>query len=450
MRWQGLHPAAQRSGPDGLTHVLTRLQALPLPAELWEQTVLPNRVRDYQPRWLDELTAAGEWSWICQNASDDGPGLLAFVGREHLRQMTPPNIKRTADNNLPSLADASGQCDIGPKRQRGMASLAARLTETPALDAQAEQVLGYLKSRGASFLTDVAQDTHLSPSTVRTALWSLLRHGLVTNDHFDVIRRGEEREKPSREGELSRLTSRTLRPTFRVSGRTGQRPEGRWSLVPWGNALPEAQAVLQASLLLQRYGIVSRELAQMDHWLLPWRVLYDVLSRMELAGGVRRGYFVEGMSGSQFALPEAARMLQQLDIPPSGQAPTILVHSLDPANLYGSGAPFDIPLLDGGTRPLTRRSGNWLVIRAGLPVLLIEQQGKRLSALASASREDIKAAVRCLPGILERSQSLSARHKLTVDEWNGKPVTTTDGKELLEAAGFVRDYQSLTLYANRT
>ena len=124
----------------------------------------------------------------------------------------------------------------------------------------------------------------------------------------------------------------------------------------------------------------------------------------------------------------------------------MLLHSQDPANLYGSGAPFDIALLDGGTRPLLRRPGNWLVLRAGRPVLLAEQAGRRLTALASASRDDLTAAVACLPSLAASGRS-GQRHKVTVDEWNGEPVTTTVGRELLEAAGFVRDYQALTLYA---
>src|SRR5262249_45207092 len=128
-------------------------------------------------------------------------------------------------------------------------------------------------------------------------------------------------------------------------------------------------------------------------------------------------------------------------------APAVLLHSMDPANVYGSGAPFDIPLLDGGTRPLLRCRGNWLVLRAGRPVLLIEQQGKRVTALASASQADVAAAVACLPGILDNRRGLSPRHKLTVEEWNGRPVIASDVRELLEAAGFVRDYQAMTLYA---
>src|SRR5207248_8109204 len=137
-------------------------------------------------------------------------------------------------------------------------------------------------------------------------------------------------------------------------------------------------------------------------------------SRMELAGDVRRGYFVEGLSGAQFALPEAARQLQDLALPSTAAAPVLLLHSLDPANLNGSGAPLDVPLLDGGTRPLLRRAGNWLTVRAGRPVLLVEGQGKRLTALPSASREDVAAAVACLPGILDADRASAGRHKLTV------------------------------------
>jgi len=228
---------------------------------------------------------------------------------------------------------------------------------------------------------------------------------------------------------------------------TMQRPEGRWSLVPWGHPEAEASAVARACLLLERYGIAARELALADPWMPPWRVLYEVLTRMEWAGQARRGYFVEGLSGAQFALPEAARQLQELDLPSTAAAPVVLVHSLDPANLYGSGAPLDIALLDGGTRPLARRAGNWIALRAGRPVLIVEQQGKRLTALPSASRDDIAAAVAGLPGILERNQSVASRHKLTVEEWNGRPVTATEGRELLEAAGFVSDYLGMTLYA---
>jgi ATP-dependent Lhr-like helicase len=404
LHWQGVHPDSRRGSADGLAEVLGRLEGLPLPAELWEQTVLPSRVPGYQPRWLDEMFAAGEWTWTCRNETNDGPGLLAFWSREHLADVPPP------------------------------------LRETPALDAAAERVLECLRNRGASFVTDIAQDTGQPPSAVRTALWTLLCRGLATNDRFSVVRNPQSAVR-GQEAPSEPRTGRSLRPGYE------QRTEGRWSLLRWGQPSSEGHVLHQARVLLRRYGIVTRELALLDPWLLPWRILYEVLSRLELTGDVRRGYFAEGLSGAQFALPEAARLLQDLALPSTATAPVLLLHTQDPANLYGSGAPLDIPLLDGGTHPLVRRAGNWLTVRAGKPVLLIEQQGKRLTALPSASREDVAAAVAGLPAILDKNQGLAARHKLTVEEWNGQPVTATEGRELLETAGFVRDYQGMTLYA---
>jgi ATP-dependent Lhr-like helicase len=407
LRWQGVHPDSRRGEAAGLIEALERLQGLPLPAELWEQTVLPARVPGYQPRWLDEATAGGEWTWACQG-TDAGAGSLAFFRREALLEL-----------GAPTAADP------------------------PPFDPVGEAVLESLRARGASFVADLAQQTGKAPGAVRGALWLLLRRGLVTNDRFDVVRKGEERAGPGPE----RGSPRTALVRAFRDARAQGRPEGRWSLLPWGRPEPEARAVAQASLLLTRYGVVARELPLLDSWMPPWRVLYEVLSRMELSGEVRRGYFVEGLSGAQFALPQATTMLQELHLPSTATAPVVLLHSLDPANLYGSGAPLDVPLLDGGTRPLTRRAGNWLTVRAGRPVLLIEGQGKRLTALSSASREDVAAAVDCLPGLLVKDRGLAARHKLAVEEWNGRPVTATEGRELLEAVGFVRDYQGMTLYA---
>jgi len=414
-RWQGLHPETRQGEAEGLAAAMGRLEGLLLPAATWEQTILPARVPGYQPRWLDDLIGSGEWTWACQGDGEAGPGALAFLRRACL-----------AERPLPGRPDAA------------------------ALAGAPEQVLECLRSRGALFVTEMVQHTGLTPGCVRAALWDLVRRGLLTNDSFDVIRRGEETRAevaaPSGDADIgrrSRLPALSRSPQSRR--RAPQRPEGRWSLVPWGQPDVEAHAVHMADVLLQRYGVVARELALMDPWMPPWRILYEVLSRMEMAGTVRRGYFVEGLSGAQFALLEGIRLLQDAGLPSQATAPVLLLHSLDPANLYGSGAPLDIPLLDGGTRPLLRRPGNWLVQRAGRPILIMEQHGKRLTALASASRDDRAAAVACLPGVLDGLRG--TRHKLTVAEWNNRPVTETEGRELLEAAGFVRDYQSMTLYA---
>jgi ATP-dependent Lhr-like helicase len=402
LRWQYAHPSAHREGPEGFADVLTRLEGCALPGELWEPIALPARLPAYQPAWLDESLASGEWLWLGRGDGDavaEGRGSIALWQREHLGQ----------------LPQASG---------------------TDRLDPATAQVLECLRTRGALFVPDLASQTGLAPSAVRSALWDLVHLGWATNDRFDPVRRGEPPAPPAADPTSARSVMRGRRRAPAI-------PEGRWSLPTLGQPDAASHAVFMSQLLLTRYGVAARELAAMDSAMPPWRVLYEVLSRLELAGEVRRGYFVEGLSGVQFALPAAARQLAEGALPAPSAAPVVLLHSLDPANLYGSRAPFDIPLLDGGTRPLLRRAGNWLVLRAGRPVLIIEHHGKRLTALASASHDDLVAAVACLPGMLGRG----GQTKLTVAEWNEQPVTGTPGRELLEAAGFVRDYQAMTLYA---
>jgi ATP-dependent helicase Lhr and Lhr-like helicase len=306
--------------------------------------------------------------------------------------------------------------------------------------------LKMLRGRGAWFATDLAAQAKLPLTVVRSSLWSLLRIGIVTNDQYDVLRRGE----PPRDDQPPPLHSRgEVRAFLRDSRRRRENTwsEGRWSLLAWGQPDPETAAFFQARLLLDRYGIVARELALLSGTAVPWRILYEILSRMELAGEVRRGYFVEGLSGAQFALPDAAKLLHAIALPSNSQASVLLMHSLDPANLYGSGAALDLPMASETPRAFHRRQGNWLVLKAGRPLLLIEQQGKRLTAMPHASNEDLAQAVARLPELLKLLPSRDVRHKLTVESWNEQPVTSTVGRELLEQVGFVRDYQAMTLYA---
>ncbi len=406
VRWQ--HALAATPAPV-LNDVLHQLHACPLPIELWEQAILPTRCPGYVPRHLDDLIAAGQWTWHCRRENEEGAVALAFVERGALPHLTPPDF------------------------------------EGAALDQAESSIVETLRNRGALFSADVATQAKLSAPKTRNALWALLRLGLVTNDQFDLLRRGE----PPRDDEPPPMRSRgEVRAFLRDSRRRRDNtwPEGRWSLLDWGQPDPEAAAFFQAKLLLNRYGIVARELARMSHSAPPWNVLYEILSRMELAGDVRRGYFVEGLSGAQFALPEAAKLLYDIALPSQTHAPVILLHSLDPANLYGSGAALELPQATNDARAFQRRLGNWLVLKAGRPLLLIELQGKRLTALPSATHDELLHAAARLPELLKRAPSRDVRHKLTVETWNGDPVTGTIGRELLEQAGFVRDYQAMTLY----
>jgi ATP-dependent Lhr-like helicase len=196
-------------------------------------------------------------------------------------------------------------------------------------------------------------------------------------------------------------------------------------------------------MLLSRYGVVARELAVMDPVMPPWRVMYEVLTRLELAGDVRRGYFVEDLSGAQFALPDACQKLTESQSPSKANSAIVMLNTQDPANLFGSAAPLDMPLLEGGTKSLSRRPTNWIVIRAGRPVLILEQAAKRITSMPSASDDSIADATKLLPLALDRNP----RQKLHINDWNGQSSTTSPARDWLESAGFVRDYRGMTLYA---
>ncbi len=389
LRWQKVHPATRVGGSDGVLEILEQLQGTLLPADAIETMILPARIHGYQPRWLDEALAGGGWTWRGDGGTR-GVDDVAFHPRDGLGEFPAPAIP----NDEP---------------------------RPPAL----EPVHELLQRRGALFVADLASQLNLPPSAVRKALWQLVRFGLVTNDQFDVVRQGEPADETSVEGLRS---MRRMRPRGRPS-----RTEARWSLLAWGAPDLETQALAAARRLLGRYGVVSKELAALDPQTPAWRILYEVLSRLELADEVRRGYFVEGLSGAQFALPEAAQMLQDLTLPSSAPEPMILLAALDPANVYGSALELDIPW--------SRRAGNALVLQAGKPILASEQHGKKLRA-SIVSADALIAALKVMPAMLGRGQ-----HKMTVETWNGEPATSSPGKELLESAGFVRDYQSMTFYA---
>jgi ATP-dependent Lhr-like helicase len=409
LRWQKRHPAHQAEAKVALADVLEQMQGLALPWDAWETVLFPSRLPTYQLAWLDDLLATGHWIWVGAGKDQRHLERVRFYRRDMVGQIAAPGAT-TGEAAIPATA-----------------------------------VLDLLRQRGALFTPEIAALAEMTPSAARQSLWDLLRLGLVSNDRFDVARRGE----PQRDDEDVRFRSRREMVAFlRNASRRSDAvvPEGRWSALPWGQPDAETAAVVQAWLLLNRYGVVARELALMEEGMPAWRVLYEVLSRMELAGEVRRGYFVEGLSGAQFALPDAAQMLQESQLASTAQAPAILLPSLDPANLYGSGAPFDVPMLGDADRSFLRRAGHWLVIHAGRPVLLIEQQGRRLTAPAGAAPDVLRLAVACLPEILKATKG-DIRHKLTVETWNEQPVTTTVGREWLEQAGFVRDYQSMTLYS---
>jgi ATP-dependent Lhr-like helicase len=220
------------------------------------------------------------------------------------------------------------------------------------------------------------------------------------------------------------------------------RPEGRWSFVPTEESDPEDTLLVWAAALLERYGVLTRETAALDPWAPPWRELAPVLGRAEWRGELRRGYFVEGLSGVQYAPAGSADELTRLAGALPGDTRSFLISTLDPANLYGSGAPLDIPLLEGGNARLNRSPGNYLVLCAGRPILIIEAVGKRLTGLASASEAELRAALALVPTLTG-----PARRVLKIESYNAEPTLASPAAPWLADLGFVRDHPGMAFYA---
>lgn len=418
LRWQYATGASRASGAEGLEKVVRRLHGVCLPAELWERDVLPVRVSGFTPRLVDEMCMSGRLTW----AGDPqcGPGWVALM----LRELEPLSRWSPQGEGMPGV--------------------------------RAVQVLDALQRKGALFLGDLLSETGLSIAELTEALWELVWLGLVTNDSFEALRAGirsafrppiepvvKQRPPaplfgPGRRA-LRRVSARKVEPTSGVWS-------GRWALT--GRVSPPsdedaAEAAVEAAL--NRYGIVTREVCAADPLLPSWNAMYGVLQRMEFVGTVRRGYFVKGLSGAQFALPEAVDLLNAVRSQGADDEAVIL-NSCDPANPYGASRCFDLP-----PELRTQRSPEtYIVLLDGRPVLVAEGLGQRISVARDIGEEELARALKCLPrlvaGEARTAASRRRRMRLEVREFNGEPVLGSRAEAHLAALGFVRGPKSMTLW----
>ncbi|HEY8692538.1 MAG TPA: helicase-related protein, partial [Chloroflexota bacterium] len=399
--WQGASLQPQRSGVAALRKVVDQLQGVALPMEVWEPDVFHRRLASYQPGWLDQLCASGEIVWLGSTSPGGGKGKIAFYFRDEVELLLPPE---------------------GPPRS---------------LSQNAERVRDWLRTRGASFLQDVANGAKLGQPEVYDALWELVWAGEATNDTFDPVRsprrpvagnKTQVTSETSQAGLAGRARHWSYRRDFRGPGLPAG--QGRWSLfVPGEPASADEQAEAYARQLLARYGVVAREMALTEDGPAPWAVVYQVLKRLEALGQVRRGYFVKGLSGGQFALPDAVERLRQ---PRESQ---LLLNATDPANPYGALLPFE------ADQRVTRIATNHLALFDGQPALAIEAQGRDIRPLCDGSM----AAVRLLPRLLDAPPRIRRLRKLEVETWAGQPVVTSEVRPLLSELGFEKEPQRLTL-----
>jgi len=275
-RWQHLSPGQQLHGLDGTLQIIKQLQGSEFAAAAWESEVLPRRVAQYQPEYLDQLCLSGEVSW---GRLSPHP---AFERHHEERHRVRPT--RVAPLAIFLRDDASW--------------LLATPQPSPkdALSHPAREVLAVLETRGASFFADLLRATGRLASEVEDALWELVTAGLVTADGFENLRALLDPKRRRGEGR-----GRTARP---------RHAPGRWALLRHTEVPPDGNAEAFARQLLVRWGVVFRDAAYRESLAPAWRDLLVALRRMESRGEIRGGRFVASFIGEQFALPEALELLR--------------------------------------------------------------------------------------------------------------------------------------------
>jgi ATP-dependent Lhr-like helicase len=293
---------------------------------------------------------------------------------------------------------------------------------------------GVLASRGATFFSDLARDAGGFPREVLDTLWQMVWSGEVTNDTLEPLR---SRARAASDPGTRRSRTRPERPSFAAPATKLPGSEGRWSLRSLRVSAPPNDTDRRTALarsLLDRYGLVMRETAHAEGVAGGFAAIYDVLKVLEEKGRIRRGYFVEGRGGAQFALPGADERLRSLrDAPTGPDSRVVVIAATDPANAWG--AALDWPPTKHAERPqrsakalVVLRSGELLgwLSRAGGPLLTFGSDDE--SARPSASR----ALADALAGLVDQGDLRA----LLVSSVDGAPAATSPLGPFLFEAGF--------------
>jgi ATP-dependent helicase Lhr and Lhr-like helicase len=406
--WQHRHPSTAAHGDEGFRQMLDQMIGLALPQEVWEPEVFAPRMRPYDSRILRRLAQSGEL--FCAGTET---GKISWFWRGE-------GSYYLDDAQEPAVVEA--------------------------LSHTAKELLAILSKRGALFLSDLRTETVFTLSALNKALAELFWAGLITNDSADEVlkikkfRATDSATFPDEKIALIAPLRNPLRFAAARSVRDALRNapgwNGRWSTLHQPGIMGppvslEEKVRRQTEQLLVRYGIVAREVAKREMNILPWSLIAFELQRMEMRGEIRRGYFVEGLSGMQFALPEAYALLQQLRAEP-GTSPALVMNACDPALPYGQGIEAE------GAPRISRLPQNYCALHNGSPRAWFEQFGSRISTAPDCSEEELHEA---LSGFVSHIRSMPQRERtaITVEYCNDQRPSASPMEPALRSVGFYRD-----------
>jgi len=342
LAWQKVAPEHQVEGPDSLRAIIEQLEGIEAPAAAWEGELLPSRMVEYDPAWLDALCLSGEVVWA---------------------RLTPLSRSAAVENGERARGSAPVRnTPIALLRRKNFALWTSVFPQPAPASAgefstTTQLVYEYLQTRGASFFTDIVENTKLLRSQVEEALADLVANGVVVSDSFGGLR---ALLTPGSRKTQAAVRRKHRQPIYDMAS------AGRWSILHRNNVTPNAAepALVEevAWALLKRYGVVFKRLLEREGLAVPWRVMLRVYHRLEARGDIRGGRFVGGISGEQFALPEAIGMLRSIRRA-GPQDSLISVSAADPLNLVGVIIP--------GPR-VTAHTSNRVLYHDGAPIATFE------------------------------------------------------------------------------
>ena len=392
-RWHGI--PAEGAGETRLREVLEQLEGIPLPVSELERAILPARVSDYDPRMLDELGARGLYVWIGHGALGERDGRIALYRRDRVGALC----------EAPLVTDAEGG----------------------ELTALHHAILDHLGEHGASFFSELqGAAPEVESGALLDALWDLVWRGYLTNDTFAPLRALGRRRAPRRRGD----------------GSSSGAVAGRWSLV--ASLIREElsatkRAHTTALTLLERYGIVSRDVMALEAIRGGMSAVYPLFREMEEAGKVRRGHFVDALAGAQFAFAGAVDRLRAERNAEAGEP--ILLAAVDPANPFGFLLPW--PELLSDSAKARRAVGASLILVDGLPVFFVDRSGSRVLHFALPEAEDAVALRTRAAGHLASRFFDRRRRGVRIETIDGASAEQSPHREAFFAAGFRAEYKSL-------
>ncbi|NMO01078.1 ATP-dependent helicase [Gordonia sp. TBRC 11910] len=413
--WQ--HVTTPLRGVDGVAAVIDQLAGVALPASAWESLVLPARIGNYLPSMLDELLSAGEVVWSGHGAIGGADGMVAF----HPADIVPV-----------TLAPAD-EIDLGPA---------------------VAQVLNTLTSAGAVRFPDLAADAG-TVGEAEEAVWSLVWSGQITNDSFAPVRERLRARPVKTPGSAATPSHRSRRPPRLRAARlsssylagassaisTPPTMGGRWSLLRRDDVEHTVATQLLCEQLLERHGVVTKGAVTGADISGGFARIYKALNIFEDSGKVRRGYFVDGLGGAQFAAPTTVDALREhAEVPRAKRNTAVVLASTDPANPYGAALDWPSRSDDAtGHRP-GRKAGALVVLVDGRLALFVERGGKTVLSFT-----DDEHALAAAAGILVGVVGTGRVERLNVEHIDGRPALATPLSTLFVDAGFATTPKGLRL-----